>query len=87
MHSYFEEGTNITLFFVKISKVLWLFISIYLSRSSRLEVFCEKGVLRHFAKFTGNHLWQSLFFNKVAAANIFRKGLPYITYGLFLLEE
>ena len=38
-------------------------------------------------KFTGNHLWQSLFFNKVAAANTFRKGLPYITYGLFLLEE
>ena len=30
------------------------------------EVFCEKGVLRNFAKFTGKHLRQSLFFNKVA---------------------
>ena len=40
--------------------------TIRLNRSSRLEVFCEKGVLRNFAKFTGKHLCQSLFFNKVA---------------------
>ena len=26
------------------------------------EVFCKKGVLRNFAKFTGKHLCQSLFF-------------------------
>ena len=30
------------------------------SRSSRPEVFCKKGVLRSFTKFTGKHLWQSL---------------------------
>ena len=30
------------------------------------EEFCEKGVLRNFAKFRGKQLWQSLFFNKVA---------------------
>ena len=35
-------------------------------RSSRLEVFCRKGILRNFSKFTGKHLCQSLFFNKVA---------------------
>ena len=35
------------------------------SKSSRPDVFCEKGVLRNFAKFTGKHLCQSLFFNKV----------------------
>ena len=35
-------------------------------RSSRPEVFCKKGILRNFAKFTGKHLCQSLFFNKVA---------------------
>ena len=29
-------------------------------------MFCSKGVLRNFAKFTGKHLLQSLFFNKVA---------------------
>ena len=28
----------------------------------------RKGALRNFAKFTGKHLWQSLFFNKVAVA-------------------
>ena len=33
--------------------------------SGRLEVFCEKGVLRNVAKFTEKHLCQSLFFNKV----------------------
>ena len=38
--------------------------SIY--RSSRPEVSCKKDVLRNFAKFTGKHLCQNLFFNKVA---------------------
>ena len=35
-------------------------------RSSRPKVVCKKGVLRNFAKFTGKHLYQSVFFNKVA---------------------
>ena len=35
-------------------------------RRNRLEVFCKKGVLRNFEKFTGKHLCQSLLFNKVA---------------------
>ena len=30
------------------------------------DVFYKKGVLINFAKFTGKHLYQSLFFNKVA---------------------
>ena len=29
-------------------------------RSSRPEVFCEKGVFKNFAKLTGKNLWQSL---------------------------
>ena len=29
-------------------------------------MFCKKGVLRNFATFTGKHLCQSLFFNKLA---------------------
>ena len=29
-------------------------------------MFCKQGVFRNFAKFTGKHLCQSLFFNKVA---------------------
>ena len=36
-------------------------------RSSRPEVVCKKSVLRNIAKFTGKHLCQSLFFNKVPA--------------------
>ena len=39
------------------------------SRSSRSDMFCKKGVLKNFPKFTGKHLYQSLFFNKVADAN------------------
>ena len=36
------------------------------SRSSRPEVFCEKGVLRNFTTWMRKQLCQSLFFNKVA---------------------
>ena len=45
------------------------------NRSSRPEVFCEKAVLGNFAKFTGKHLCQNLFFNKVAggACNFIKK--------------
>ena len=48
-----------------------------ISRSSRPEVSCKKGVLRNFPKFTGKHLSQSLFFNKVAGspATLLRKRL------------
>ena len=44
------------------------FIEEYIStnKSSRPEVFCEKGVLKNFTKVTGKHLCQGLFFNKVA---------------------
>ena len=35
-------------------------------RRSRPEVLYKKGALRDFAKFTGKHLCQSLFFNKVS---------------------
>ena len=30
------------------------------------EVFCRKGVLRNFAKFTVKHLRQGIFLNKIA---------------------
>ena len=36
------------------------------NRSSYQRCFVKKDVLRNFAKFTGKHLCQSLFFNKVA---------------------
>ena len=42
-------------------------------QKQRPEVFCKKDVLRNFAKFTGKHLCQSLFFNKVAGRNFMEK--------------
>ena len=36
-------------------------------RSSLKEVFSKKGVLKNVAKFTGKHLFQSLFSNKVSS--------------------
>ena len=44
------------------------------------EVFCEKGILRNFSKFTGKHLCQSLSFNKAA-------GLPKFIRTRFLTEN
>ena len=40
-------------------------------RSSRPDVFCEKGVLRNFAKFTGKRLCQGLFLNKGVGTGVF----------------
>ena len=39
-------------------------------RSSHPEVFCKKGVIRNFAKFTGKYLCRSLF-SKVAGLRPF----------------
>ena len=49
-----------------------------MNNHSRPKVFCKKGVLRNFAKFTGEHKYQSFFFNKVAGlrpATLFKKRL------------
>ena len=55
-------------FFFTLWPNILAFIEEYIStnKSSRPEVFCEKGVLKNFTKVTGKHLCQSLFFNKVA---------------------
>ena len=47
----------------------------YSLRSNHQRCSVEKGVLRNFTKFTGKHLCQSLFFNKVAglACNFIKK--------------
>ena len=47
-------------------------------KCNRREVFCKKGVLENFVKFTGKHLYQSLSFNKVAglrSATLLKKRL------------
>ena len=54
--------------------------------SSHSEMFSKKGVLRNFAKFTGKHLCQSLFINKVAGlrrATLSKKRLAEVFSGEF----
>ena len=41
-------------------------LSFFLNLLEAVKSFCKRGVLRNFSKFTGKHLYQSLFFNKVA---------------------
>ena len=68
----------------------FLIITVLL-RSIRPEVFYEKSALRNFAKFTGKHLCQSLFFNKVArlrTATLLKKRLRHrclpVNFVIFL---
>ena len=42
----------------------FFFLSFSLHHKQLSKMFCKKGVLRNFAKFTGKHLCQSLIFNK-----------------------
>ena len=66
---------------VQLNKRVWVIResgNSHIFRSSRLEVFCRKGVLRNFAKFIGKHLCQSFFFDKVAglrSATLLKKRL------------
>ena len=48
----------------------WLLRILSNTTSSRPEVFFEKSILRNFAKFTGKHPCQGLFFNKVTGLNL-----------------
>ena len=53
-------------YFKKILVFILIFLRAKRDRSSGLEMFCIKSVLRNLAKFTGKHLCQGLFLNKVA---------------------
>ena len=41
-------------------------LNMWVTQKQPPEVFCKKGVLWNFVKFTGKYLRQSLFFNKLA---------------------
>ena len=64
-------------FVERLTLFLWL---LFTPETSRPEVFCEKGVLRNIAKFTGKHLCQGLYFNKVA-------GLRPANFRIFRLNK
>ena len=51
---------------------------LYFCQKQLPRLLCKKGVLRNFTKFTGIHLYQSLFFNKVTGlkpASLLKKRL------------
>ena len=52
---------------IKIVAMPWSGCSSF--RSSHRKLYIKIGVLKNFAKFTGKHLCQSIFFNKVAGLN------------------
>ena len=48
--------------------------------AARVVLYNQKAVIRNFTKFTGKHLFQGIFFNKVAGprpATLFKKRLWY----------
>ena len=68
------------LYYKKLGK--WEKVSIF--RSSHLTYSIIKGVLRNFAKFTGKHLCQSLYFTPLFLNSFFTEHLPE-TASLFLI--
>ena len=51
--------------------VVSLFLQfVYLVYKSTPEVFCKKGVLENFVKFTGKRLYWGLFFNKLQVESL-----------------
>ena len=51
------------------------------------EVFCKKGSSKNFAKFTGEHLYQSLFFKKETLAQAFSCEFCEISKNAFFTEQ
>ena len=52
-----------------------------------LTLCYKKGVLRNFAKFTGKHLCQSLFFNRVTLTQMFSREFCEISKNTFFIEH
>ena len=66
-------------------------IKVYISffRSNYQRCSMKKGILRTFAKFTGKHICQSLFFNKVpglSSATLLKKRLMYRCFPVNFLK-
>ena len=65
MISWLFNKANIARWVRIVSSSNYFFQNHFLFRSSHQRCSMKKGVLRNFTKFTGKHLCQSLFFNKV----------------------
>ena len=51
-------------------------------RSSCLEVFCIKKVVKIVTKFTEKHLWRSLFFLKVTGLKLWKNKIRHRCFSL-----
>ena len=60
-----------TFFLSSVLQQIYLFTNFHKVDKQPPEVFYEKGILKNFSKFTGNHLCRSFLFNKV-----FKKETP-----------
>ena len=58
-------STEFQKFWSKVAKLSIKVTNIMINRSSHQRCSMKKGILKNFTKFTGEHLCQSFFFNKV----------------------
>ena len=72
--------TQITL--LRLLRIIW-----HIWRSSHRRCSVKKGVLTNFAKFTGKHLWQSFFLNKIAGLWLFSSEFCKISKNTFSTEH
>ena len=63
-------------------------LRVIILRNSRSEVFCKKGVLRNFGKFTGKHLPEPCnFIQKETLAQVFSVNFLKLLRTPFLTEH
>ena len=60
----------------------WIYF-LFKNKHSCSKVFSKISVLKNFAKSPGKHLWESLFFNKVAGLRPWQKYFP-VNFAKFL---
>ena len=58
-----------------------------MSKATTTDVLQKKGVLRNSSKFTGKHLCQRLFFDKVAGLRLFPVNFKKFLRAPFLIEH
>ena len=88
----FQNHSNISVIERPLVGKAFLFLEYQSVRLLKIEAattgaLSKKGVLRNFAKFTGKHLRQSLFFNKVTLARVFSCKFCEISKNTFLTEH
>ena len=66
-----------------------LYLNVIFKKFNSQEVFCKTGVLKNFAKFTGEHLCWGLFFNNatgLSPATLLKRTLRHGCFPANLAE-